>query len=1313
MRPWLRKTLKITGGVLLGLLLVMAGTLTWLLGSTSGARFAASTASDLLKGTLTLSLDIQGGTLWSGLDTGKVEVTVPDVVSVTADSLSLHYALEELILRNVFEVAKLHSEKLRVTLLVKDDGSDAEPDAPATEDNAPPFRLNFPVDIRIHDFKVHDFAYLSEIVDVTVEDFGAYLQAAADTTLMREGRAVRPLVHLKLHSDAVEAQEAYAGAAADSVPAPQTDAVASESAAAHSAENALNTVTDFDDGGGIIALMPVVDLPLDITVLGLDLQEARYYMDGFDTGRADLFLAASWQHTRLSVLKLSAAHEMGSFEIAGTMDFTGHFGMDFKVRGEGALNEFNRSHYEGLLYGLKGEAQVKGDLVDLRADATFINPDKTTLMARINCLSPSVPLEVHLNSDYLRWPLFTDTALAEVSGLRFDSVGTIFGALKTSFDGTFSGYGFENYNAGFKGAVSLDKTEIEELTLSGRYAGEDVDLSAQGEVTYAQQLGYTGSLRARTSDALFVSQALRGPLSLNVPYLKVALFPDVSTELSPVNVDFDVPALNAALYLNGIPSTFSLQEARGSLKDGFDVGELAFVQGENSVRGGGRVVPHDSSLTLTATLPRLESLVTGLQGEVSAELKVLGALKDLDVTLSGRVNRLRSGELRVRELILDARTHTGEQNFEVTAIASNFRPSASLPMARQCILDFSGDLAHHSLNANCDGSTRGFIALSGGLNDNQEWQGTLEEFFASSPLSGSISLEESLPLSYALSTGEGQAGAFSLRGDNGRLNVDATSFGPGTLITGLNFKDYDLKSLSDLLPEDVNMRGPLSMDLKVRITEGVPDITLNMDSSDTRIMAYGVPLMFDAVRVKGKVTERSLDLNSQLHLRREQGAVNLNLTVSEPLTARRLGGSLKLENFNLALLTGVGSQFNDLQGKATLDSTLSGTLSAPLLHGTFKATGSAEPRFDVGQVDNFDVALNLNGTSGDLLGTITLNGGEVLLDGLLNFATGAKGELDVTAEKLPVFLMGFGQAHASVDTHVSFADGFAVTGEVSVPDARIRVNNIIDSGAQPSGDEILVPEGGTQELISNISPPVPATVDLKVALGEDVQLSAMGLDARLVGGLDVKKARSEHDIKGYGEVRIVDGRADLFGHHFIVNRARTAFDGPIADPRLDVEIVADPEDMEDEVTAGVRVTGTASDPRIALFSEPAMSDNEVLSYILYGHGLDKNTSLNQSSTNSSQMLLGLGLGSTTGLVNALVGAFGVQDVSFNATGSGDETQVAVQGYLTRKIRISYGYGVFNAVGEFKLRYEFMRRLYAEFVSSVDQAADLIYSFEFD
>ena len=70
-------------------------------------------------------------------------------------------------------------------------------------------------------------------------------------------------------------------------------------------------------------------------------------------------------------------------------------------------------------------------------------------------------------------------------------------------------------------------------------------------------------------------------------------------------------------------------------------------------------------------------------------------------------------------------------------------------------------------------------------------------------------------------------------------------------------------------------------------------------------------------------------------------------------------------------------------------------------------------------------------------------------------------------------------------------------------------------------------------------------------------------------------------------------------------------------------------------------------------------------------------------------------------------------VQLGSSGNGDDTQVELQTYLTNKIRLSYGYGVFNSVNEFKLRYELLRRLYVELVSSLDQSVDLIYSFDMD
>ncbi len=238
-----------------------------------------------------------------------------------------------------------------------------------------------------------------------------------------------------------------------------------------------------------------------------------------------------------------------------------------------------------------------------------------------------------------------------------------------------------------------------------------------------------------------------------------------------------------------------------------------------------------------------------------------------------------------------------------------------------------------------------------------------------------------------------------------------------------------------------------------------------------------------------------------------------------------------------------------------------------------------------------------------------------------------------------------------------------------------------------------------------------ASIDVSIDLGNAVKLEAMGLKAQVAGGIKILKKAEDDEIRSSGKISLIGGKADLYGHRFMVSYADSLFDGNIANPKISAEVVADPSGIEDDVVAGVRISGRATEPEITLFSRPAMSQNEILSYLLYGHGLEKNS--NDPESSSAQLLTALGLGTTSGLMNSVAGALGMGSVQFGSSGSGDQTQIGVQTYLTNNIMISYGYGVFTSVGEFRLRYELMRRLYAEFVSSLDQAVDLVYSFEFD
>ena len=51
---------------------------------------------------------------------------------------------------------------------------------------------------------------------------------------------------------------------------------------------------------------------------------------------------------------------------------------------------------------------------------------------------------------------------------------------------------------------------------------------------------------------------------------------------------------------------------------------------------------------------------------------------------------------------------------------------------------------------------------------------------------------------------------------------------------------------------------------------------------------------------------------------------------------------------------------------------------------------------------------------------------------------------------------------------------------------------------------------------------------------------------------------------------------------------------------LNIEAIRNPDATEDDVIAGVRVTGSADQPKAEIFSDPVMSQQEALSYLLRG-----------------------------------------------------------------------------------------------------------------
>lgn len=122
-------------------------------------------------------------------------------------------------------------------------------------------------------------------------------------------------------------------------------------------------------------------------------------------------------------------------------------------------------------------------------------------------------------------------------------------------------------------------------------------------------------------------------------------------------------------------------------------------------------------------------------------------------------------------------------------------------------------------------------------------------------------------------------------------------------------------------------------------------------------------------------------------------------------------------------------------------------------------------------------------------------------------------------------------------------------------------------------------------LRSDVVVEVPATLDV----------AGRGLELTLQGQLELGFAEGRPSL--VGELTTVDGNYSFLGRRFEVERGRATFyGGDEVDPTLDITL----RNEKDGVGVFLEISGRASEPRLALRSEPAMAEAEIFSHLLFG-----------------------------------------------------------------------------------------------------------------
>jgi translocation and assembly module TamB len=179
-------------------------------------------------------------------------------------------------------------------------------------------------------------------------------------------------------------------------------------------------------------------------------------------------------------------------------------------------------------------------------------------------------------------------------------------------------------------------------------------------------------------------------------------------------------------------------------------------------------------------------------------------------------------------------------------------------------------------------------------------------------------------------------------------------------------------------------------------------------------------------------------------------------------------------------------------------------------------------------------------------------------------------------------------------------------------------------------------------------------LDLAIVAPSKVFVRGRGIDTELGG--EVRLAGPVSAIRPVGALRMRSGRIDILGKRVAFERGELTLVGDL-DPNLDFVATS----RGDTVSVTVAVYGRASNPQISFTSVPELPQDEVLSQLLFGRGIDQLSPLQIGQLGVAAAELA-GSGGGPGILEQLRAGTGLDNLDITSDSEGN---IAVEGFTAR------------------------------------------------
>jgi translocation and assembly module TamB len=1258
------RTLRVTGLVVLGVLVLLLALMSWALGTQSGTRFLWNTASSSVPG---LSARDVKGRVAGALELRGLRFE-NESMALDIGAISLAWSPSSL-LRGELRVDHLHVED---AIYIQ---RTAPPPADEGEGAGLPDSLSFPLALDLRDIALRNAEYrpAPDAEGLHLDTLMLSARWQGHDLSVRQFEATGPLFDIQSRLQAETQGDYPLSASFDWRIMPPGFAPV---AGTLSVEGDLQSLQMTQTVSAPYQSTQRVSVQDVLGALALDVEVALQEIRLAEIGASLPAVAVSGTvaaRGSLEALTLNAAVDADSDDFGEVL-----------LRLEGALSRESLT-----IQGLSVERPADGLGLMLSGSAE---------------LAGTAPgLDISGAWQKLRWPLEGDAQIESPRG-EFSVSGQL-DDYAIDLEAMLAVPGRGDGRLSLRGAGDDSALRLQHLQL----ALLDGLLEGEGDVRWRPDIRGQIRLDGRGLDPGIVAADYPGQLTLALV---------ASGAVTKAGVEADVETLSLGGRFRGLPLEL---DVRGAYREARLLLETLALQS-----GGSRLSARGSAgeqldLVFSVDSDDLGDLLPGASGSLSGEGKIGGALTLPAVRADIDGSAVAYGDYAVQQLSLSM-----DVDLERDA-ASRLRlevADASLAGVDigQASFRADGSRNRHQLTLRVD-SALGRVSLDarGSLPD-ARWQGELVSGELQYAQLAPWDLEDTQALQVDAKEQRLERGCW--RSGEARLCLQGERAGEA-VDAALALQAFSLDYIESFVPESLALAGRIDAEASFRQrVDEIPQIDAGISAQDIALRTGKsqdnpdeVLLQLETSRIQVRQDETGLSAVLDLPFM-QGGGVEGELQIAqggEPLAERPLSGRIALALDDLGFLGLLSPELDSASGALAGRFQLSGTVGDPRPEGQLSLSdGSLElaaPGLTIRDIgvrvasrDGSSFDFTGQARSGD--GTLTLEG-DAALDG-----EQTRLDLAIKGENFEVANTVNARARVSPDLRVGMNDaGISIRGEVRVPGAEITPRELPQSVVSASSDEVILSDEA-ETGVASAQRELDARV--RVVLGDAVRVDGFGLKGRLTGALTVTQAPGQPTL-GSGELSIVDGEYRAYGQGLVIETGKILFaGGPIDEPGLNIRALRRPAEG---IVVGVSVRGPLQEPEFNVFSEPGMTQSEQLSWLVLGRPLD-GASEGESSM-IAQAALALGLKGGDFLAERLGGGLGVDTVGIE-TGSGeagaasDVNQAAfvIGKYLSPDLFVSYGIGLFDSISTVKLEYSLSQHWKVSTESStIASGGDVTYTIE--